>query len=364
MLNAENSSFFQVKPGLLKKIIFFSPRCHIWRGRRIQGGEQGLWMHGQLQPFTPETPGFTIAQITTNSLPMKKYFTSLPGLLMLALVSIFASCSIFEADEIELSPVFDCPDLQLNFQDSCELTILGAPQAFFGIVDADCNCLGDSTGVSFDCPDLQLNAGDACITTDSTAGTLTPNCFCQENTTTFDCPDLMLNFRDSCIAADGNFAIVDENCLCEHGGSNTFDCPDLSLNIQDTCLVNGQLGLVTADCACDTGDPVTYDCEDLQANFRDVCFAYDPVTQDTISGFITENCECDAVVETFDCPDLQLNWWDACITADSTAGTLTPNCFCQENPTFDCPDLRLNFGDQCMKQDSTFGTITQDCLCL
>jgi len=142
---------------------------------------------------------------------MQFRFLSFGLIFFLAASAIFSSCEIFETDEFELNPILDCPDLQLNFGDSCELTILGAPQAFFGVLTEECECLGDTLGNGFDCPELELN------------------------------------FRDTCMLADGNLGIVSEECECL-GGGNTFDCPDLQLNVQDSCvLANGNLGNATEE---------------------------------------------------------------------------------------------------------------------
>jgi len=171
---------------------------------------------------------------------------------LLAASAIFSSCSIFEGEEFELSVVFDCPDLKLNFSDTCQQTILGAPQSFFGFVSEECECSLDTIRMVFDCPDLGLNVGSSCVTANNEAGTVDSECDCVPGfTSEFDCPDLMLNFRDACITStpDTLAGFVNQNCNCVE--NSAFDCPDLRLNIGDACITQDSIsGTISQNCDC------------------------------------------------------------------------------------------------------------------
>ncbi|MFK8165652.1 MAG: hypothetical protein AB8H12_24605, partial [Lewinella sp.] len=66
---------------------------------------------------------------------MKKQLFSLQGFLLLTLIAIFTSCGLLDGDEIEVNPVFDCPDIQAMVGDSC-LSAAGV----IGAINADCAC--------------------------------------------------------------------------------------------------------------------------------------------------------------------------------------------------------------------------------
>ena len=50
---------------------------------------------------------------------MKKQLFSLQGFMLLSLIAIFTSCGLLDSDEIEVLPVFDCPQIQAMVGDSC-----------------------------------------------------------------------------------------------------------------------------------------------------------------------------------------------------------------------------------------------------
>lgn len=108
--------------------------------------------------------------------------------------------------------VFDCPELQLNYEDDCQTG------AFMGYVNPDCECVEYS---QYDCSDLQLNVGDGCGTTDAAVidGVVTEDCDCVLSSNEFDCPGLG-NIGDPC---QGGWGTVSADCDCIENQSQS--CP-------------------------------------------------------------------------------------------------------------------------------------------
>lgn len=123
---------------------------------------------------------------------------------------IFGYEGIITADcDCVINNVFECPDLQANYNDSC-WTALQLP----GVVDNNCDCIEDQVNV-FDCPNLQANIGDNCWNMND-MGTVDANCDCIVNMNTFDCPDLQAFVGDSCFSSITNtWAVVSAACDCE-----------------------------------------------------------------------------------------------------------------------------------------------------
>jgi len=119
-----------------------------------------------------------------------------------------------------------------------------------GTISEDCACIVGN--IVFDCPDLQLNFEDDCQT-GAGIGYVNPDCECVLNVVVFDCPDLDLNIGDGCGTTDAAVidGVVTQDCDCELI-NNEFDCPGLG-DVGDPC--QGGWGTVTADCDCVENQP-------------------------------------------------------------------------------------------------------------
>jgi len=95
--------------------------------------------------------------------------------LIFSLTLISFSCSQSE---------FDCPDLELNIGDACELTFPDRPDVIIGNVKEECECSVSEDeredDREVDCPDLGSNIGEPCRFVDASGATV-------EGTTTADC---------------------------------------------------------------------------------------------------------------------------------------------------------------------------------
>jgi len=174
---------------------------------------------------------------------LKNMYTA--AVLILFGAMLFTSCDDENMDNLILTPVFDCEELELNFADSCLVDTI------VGIVDENCLCQ-PSPGPTVQCPTLNLNIGEPCIDTTVTNivnGLVSDDCECIELPDMFDCPDQMLNYNDSC-TVNNTTGIIDTLCNCIV--LFDFDCPDIMQNVGDTCIINstGAFGIVDANCIC------------------------------------------------------------------------------------------------------------------
>ena len=280
---------------------------------------------------------------------MLKQLTFLGTCCLITLMALLTSCGIFENEEFELLPVVDCPTLGLNIQDSCVIAGGGG----FGLVDANCFCVGDST---FTCPNLQGNIGDACVTLQGTRGQIDTACACvQMVRDSFDCPQMMANFRDTCVGPNGDLGFIQNDCSCSV--EPMFDCDSLQRNVGDQCRVSPDVqGVISADCECVVPPDSTAFCP----NTGEEC----TLGMLTIEAIINANCEC--VVRTdFECMDRFQNVGDTCITATQEFGLVTQDCGCDVNAiNFDCGSLNANFGESCRNQNGIEGVVDSTCNCL
>jgi len=159
-----------------------------------------------------------------------KRFQLLPFLFTLSLF-LFISCA---PDETALIPVFDCPDLELNFGNECE-----SNDSLLWIVDGNCEC---QFVVTSDCAYIYAgyNIGDFCCNPNFACGIINMYCECE-----VDCMDVGYNIGDLC-HIDGNEGYYNSDCECV-----TYDCPELQLNIGDDCISINQEATVNADCECE-----------------------------------------------------------------------------------------------------------------
>jgi len=221
-------------------------------------------------------------------------------LLILTCGLCFTSCDDESFEDLELTPIFDCSELELNFRDTC------LNNSLFGIVDSNCICTVTQDSI-VDCPNLGLFIGDRC--------TLDPT------------------------VNDTLFGVVSMECECTLI-PDEFDCPDIMLNFKDTCFVGNQYGIVDQLCECIVNDTIV-DCPSLGLNFGAPCV---DTLANVFNGIVTDNCECLESAVEFDCPQLMLNVSDTCIV------------------DFDCPQLMLNVADTCIV-NNMLGIVTEECLC-
>ena len=147
---------------------------------------------------------------------------------------------------------YDCPDLELNYNSACVLSISDRPDLTVGFVSANCECLVPMR--EFDCPDLMAYIGDLCRNTSGSLGRISENCDCFIGNVNgkFDCMHLEVNFGDLCRDASNYLGRIDKNCMCLIHTGNIYDCPDLKLNIGDACdrKDDGSISYVNEDCLC------------------------------------------------------------------------------------------------------------------
>lgn len=207
-------------------------------------------------------------------------------------LATFIACEGDNIDDTEVTPVYDCPALEVNIGDDCVyvVDVDGQLITISSTINDNCEC----AEIEFDCPALQLNIGDDCNLPNmpNTVGIVNDNCECEEEaTTSYDCPAIQSNIGDYCeFFNDPNaIGIVNENCECIE---LEVDCPNLQLNIGDDCEYTAMTpnGLVT------------------------------------FISIVDDNCEC-AEIE-FECPDLFLNIGDICTTTDGNTGNVTQDCEC------------------------------------
>ena len=129
---------------------------------------------------------------------------------LLVLILILAACG---------STDFDCPELELNVGDSCELIFEDRDTILMGVVSPECLCSRVA-----DCPDLGLDVGARCE---------------------FISPD-----------ADGPLpGLVNRDCECQVVDIADLDCPDRRGNIGDPCRYQNDAGTwlegeIKEDCSC------------------------------------------------------------------------------------------------------------------
>ena len=224
---------------------------------------------------------------------------------LLLFLSVMAACSVLETDEMELTPVYDCPNLERNTGDSCQFAP-GQP----GYLSDTCTCLPFDS-VAYNCLQRGVTLGDSCLLPDGTTGMIqAADCDCLPipDSLNYDCPRFSANVGDVCrdSVLGGDTLIlrrVNENCWCNiedvtyHGGPY---CENLRTTKGYPCVaaVAGQdttYGFATQDCRCDSTitQPV-YDCYFLKSNVGDSC-RYVTTAGDTLKGIFGDDCGCEII---------------------------------------------------------------------
>ncbi|MFK7755435.1 MAG: hypothetical protein AB8B53_00735 [Flavobacteriales bacterium] len=166
-------------------------------------------------------------------------------------------------------------------------------------------------------------------------------------------------------------------------GEDEFDCLELALNYGDACQGEGFTGVVTQNCECD--EIIVEGCDsvtNLSASFLEdfpegVPSGYFSIgdecsTASDQSGFINENCYCEAITVEFDCPELQANEGDPCFVGD-VGGQVDQDCNCivddEESFCYELTGASPNYtsgyiGDECWTLNNEQGAISENCECL
>jgi len=290
-------------------------------------------------------------------------------------------------------PVFDCPDLMLNFAADCD-----DMDATTGndVVQADCTC----AGIPFDCPTEMASFGDPCDDGDETTlnDIIQNDCTCL-GTVPPPPGDIIITelSYNPCGAqgADGDceYIVIQNNSAADIdltgwaiGSGTSFAFPagtiltvgqSLSIGTSDNCPVatfdlvalDGALGnsgetililddagaiissynydnsIANGDCmafcfddlgnasSCESsvyGEPM-YDCPALMAFIGDSC---DDNNEMTVMDEVQQDCTCVGIIPTFDCPDDMANLGDTCDdgNADTVGDIITLG---GDNPDFD-----------------------------
>ena len=168
------------------------------------------------------------------------------GLITISTIVLFTACNVDDIDETTIIIVYDCPEIEADFGDSCTINTGGG--VITGSIDENCDCRPD---IQYDCPGIEANFGDSCWVdpAGTIEGVINNNCECISNDINYDCPDLEGNIGDTCMVG-GIIGFIDENCNCT---LSTFDCPDWFANVGDPCRLNPtspDLGTLNDNCEC------------------------------------------------------------------------------------------------------------------
>ncbi|MCA1763822.1 MAG: choice-of-anchor L domain-containing protein [Flavobacteriales bacterium] len=134
---------------------------------------------------------------------------------------------------------------------------------------------GSFVAVEYDCPDLQVDFGDSCDDGNDETENDQYNESCECVGTPigeeFDCPEFEANFEDPC--DDGNDETendqYNESCECVGEPIDVDDCPELGGDIGDVCFIDGVAGEIVEGCACQI-DTNVEECESYQYFLSDV----------------------------------------------------------------------------------------------
>ncbi|MEO0405210.1 MAG: hypothetical protein AAF193_10095 [Bacteroidota bacterium] len=312
------------------------------------------------------------------------------GVVCAALFLTLASCKKEDVDIKSNNPIFDCPELEANIEDPCE--IYEGNNLIEGYVNADCDCVSGQ-GNEPDCPDFYFegwsdgNFGSPCETNEvPIGGVIGENCECVEGEGF--CPELMAFPGGSCYVNVNGVTltgVVSEDCDClvnEPGFCSDVQGANANYStgfVGDFCMTtSNEAGVISDNCECVPSDDFCPEFEDFVGGQCNVF-----VNGQTVYGVINQDCDCEINEPGF-CDELQ-NANDnypngfigqTCYTANDEQGVISDNCecvpveFCDEVTNLaswyplEFPNgVELAPGDPCWNSNDEQSTVNDSCEC-